>query len=313
MRIDSSGNVGIGITSGLEKFTVVNASSGIVGRFTNNTNQTLDLGVISGSGAAGGVYYNSANSGYHAFQVGGTERLRIDSSGNVLVGKTTADNTTAGTTIYGAVAKGAASFVRDAGNTLVLNRLTSDGEILAFRKDGTTVGSIGAYDGRPYLASSTVGIRISNALFPSNTSGVITDGAMNIGSSSGRFKDLYLSGNAYIDSSVQYGAGANAGTLQNLNVSIGTSATLAIDMGDVVTSDKGAGFYMVTIVRTAGSFGRHFVGIFGVNGNSVSLYETLRVSGITVTVSGTQILGADNNSTTSYDVNAIPLAVDATA
>ena len=55
MAFDGDGKVGIGITSLSEKFTVVNSSSGIVGRFTNNTNQTLDLGVISGSGVAGGV------------------------------------------------------------------------------------------------------------------------------------------------------------------------------------------------------------------------------------------------------------------
>lgn len=83
--IDGNGNTGIGISNGLEKFTVANTSSGIVGRFTNNTNQTLDLGVISGSGAAGGVYYNNANSGYHAFQVGGTERMRISGS-NIGIG-----------------------------------------------------------------------------------------------------------------------------------------------------------------------------------------------------------------------------------
>jgi len=105
-------------------------------------------------------------------------------------------------------------------------------------------------------------------------------------------------------------AGSNIGTLQNLHVSIGTSATLAIDMGDAVTSDKGAGMYMVTIVRTNGSYGRNFVGIFGVNSSSVILYETLRINGITVTVSGTQILGADNSSGTTYDVNAMPLVVD---
>jgi hypothetical protein len=60
-----------------------------------------------------------------------------------LVGKTSANNTTVGTTIYGGSGtKGAASFVRDGANTLVLNRLNSDGEILAFRKDSTTVGSV---------------------------------------------------------------------------------------------------------------------------------------------------------------------------
>ena len=86
MTVTSSGAVGIGLSNPTEKLTVVNSSSGIVGRFTNNVNQTLDLGVVSGSGAAGGVYYNSANSGYHAFQTGGTERMRIDSSGNMGIG-----------------------------------------------------------------------------------------------------------------------------------------------------------------------------------------------------------------------------------
>jgi hypothetical protein len=90
MTFDQSGNVAIGgMINPTERFTVVNSSSGIVGRFTNNTNQTLDLGVISGSGAAGGVYYNSANSGYHAFQAGGSERARIASAGEIQIGGTT--------------------------------------------------------------------------------------------------------------------------------------------------------------------------------------------------------------------------------
>jgi len=87
IRIDASQNVGIGISNATEKFTVVNSSSGIVGRFTNNTNQTLDLGVVSGSGAAGGVFFNNANSGYLAFQSGGTEAMRI-ASGNVGISST---------------------------------------------------------------------------------------------------------------------------------------------------------------------------------------------------------------------------------
>ena len=91
MRITSGGAVGIGITNPTEKFTVVNSSSGIVARFTNNTNQTLDLGVISGSGSAGGVYYNSANSGYHRFQVGTESKLVISANGNVGIGTTSPD------------------------------------------------------------------------------------------------------------------------------------------------------------------------------------------------------------------------------
>jgi len=86
LRIDSDGNVGIGISSSLQKFTVANTSSGIVGRFTNNTNQTLDLGVVSGSGSAGAVYYDSANSGTHDFRVGGTRMIRLMSTGELAVG-----------------------------------------------------------------------------------------------------------------------------------------------------------------------------------------------------------------------------------
>ena len=88
VTIDSSENVGVGITSSLEKFTVANTSSGIVGRLPITLNQTLDLGVVSGSGSAGGVYYDNANSGYHDFRVGGNSKIRLDASGNVLVATT---------------------------------------------------------------------------------------------------------------------------------------------------------------------------------------------------------------------------------
>jgi hypothetical protein len=144
ITIDSSENVGIGITSGLEKFTVANTSSGIVGRFTNNTNQTLDLGVISGSGAAGGVYYNSANSGYHAFQTGGTERMRIDSSGNLLVGATVASTLTK-FQVSGTSSKFAGAFVNtatSAGYGLAISSGT--GEAVYFYHGGTIGAPVGS-------------------------------------------------------------------------------------------------------------------------------------------------------------------------
>ena len=88
VTIDSSENVGVGITSSLEKFTVANTSSGIIGRFTNNVNQTLDLGITSGSGSAGGAYLNNANSGYIAFQSGSSERMRMTAAGDFGIGVT---------------------------------------------------------------------------------------------------------------------------------------------------------------------------------------------------------------------------------
>ena len=122
----------------------------------------------------------------------------------MLVGKTSANNTTAGVTLYGSVAPGAASFVREAGNTLVLNRLTSDGEILAFRKDGTTVGSIGvALSDNLYFSGVDAGIGCgTGSIYPASTTGQASDNDTDLGTSSTRFKNLHLSGTAYVGTSV---------------------------------------------------------------------------------------------------------------
>jgi len=131
-------------------------------------------------------------------------RMTVDGSGNLLVGKLGADNTTAGTTIYGGIAPGAASFVRDAGNTLVLNRLTNDGEIVAFRKDGTTVGSISTFDGEASFGRNNTGIMpVGSGSFPrviptDHNSNVISDGAIDLGYNNARWKDLYLSGGVHL-------------------------------------------------------------------------------------------------------------------
>ena len=72
-----------------------------------------------------------------------TERMRIDASGNLLVGKTAPTISTTGVAV---TPFHTVRFVqRQSGNwSLLLNRDHYDGDILRqFRKDGTTVGSIG--------------------------------------------------------------------------------------------------------------------------------------------------------------------------
>ena len=121
--------------------------------------------------------------------------MTIDSSGNLLVGKAAIDNTTAGHRLDGS---GFMSHVRD-GNTVALyNRLTSDGEIINIRKDGTTIGSIGAFGGSLMVGGGDVGIGFyqgADALVPANNVTATRDAAIDLGMSSARFKDLYLSGN----------------------------------------------------------------------------------------------------------------------
>jgi hypothetical protein len=92
MRIDASGNVGIGTTSPTGKLSVVSATNGEVFRTqkSGGTNLTLlrinmddsaNTGNIEVTGAAG----NPALT----FSTVGSERARIDASGNLLVGTTT--------------------------------------------------------------------------------------------------------------------------------------------------------------------------------------------------------------------------------
>ena len=78
-----------------------------------------------------------------AIKTADSERVRVDASGNVLVGKTdTSINT------QGVLFNPNFSHMSSTSDTpLALNRKTSDGDILNLRKDGTTVGNIGNGDG----------------------------------------------------------------------------------------------------------------------------------------------------------------------
>ena len=68
-----------------------------------------------------------------------TERMRIDSSGNLMVAKTSVASSSVG---FEARANGFNAFTRDGGQPLEIRRLSSDGVLIDLRKDGSTVGSI---------------------------------------------------------------------------------------------------------------------------------------------------------------------------
>jgi hypothetical protein len=82
----------------------------------------------------------------------------------------------------------------------VFNRLGTDGIIVQLKKDGTTVGSIGTYTSLPYIGKSDVTLLFDPSgphMIPRGTNGGARDAAINLGASTNRFKDLYLSGGVY--------------------------------------------------------------------------------------------------------------------
>jgi len=92
----------------------------------------------------------------------------------------------------------------DSNTNMLLNRDTTDGKLIEFRKDGTEVGSIGVDQGtRLYFTNSTGGglfLSSGAALEPMNN-GSRADNTVAIGGATYRFKDLYLGGTVTNDGS----------------------------------------------------------------------------------------------------------------
>jgi hypothetical protein len=91
--------------------------------------------------------------------------------------------------------------------SITIDRKSTDGTIAEFRKDGTTVGSIGTFANDVYMGQDDTGIRYGyagiNTLIPFDVNSVGTtdgssDGVTDLGHSARRFKDLHLSGGVYL-------------------------------------------------------------------------------------------------------------------
>jgi hypothetical protein len=141
LRVTSTGKVGIGTTSPDRKLHLneaASSTSNFIHLTTADTGTTGSNGFLVGIGSDGAAELFNYEAQPISFATSGTERMRIDSSGNVLVGTTSAYGTT-GTTINAA---GLVYSSADGDRAGQFDRTTSDGELVRFSKAGTTVGSI---------------------------------------------------------------------------------------------------------------------------------------------------------------------------
>ena len=223
ITIDSSENVGIGTSSPQALNHISSGYSAPTGGIDSNifslisnsasTGSYAGLGLLAGNAAASFIHFGDTddmNSGtldyFHSdnsmrFSTNGGERMRIDSSGNLLVGKTSNTISAAGAKL----GTGGSNFTRDNSEVVYVNRTTSDGSLITLAKDGSTVGSIGNSGANIiYYAGAGSGVKILNpssgfdGLMPCSTTGADRDASMDLGSANTRFKDLYLSGGAYL-------------------------------------------------------------------------------------------------------------------
>jgi hypothetical protein len=157
MRLDASGNLGLGVTpsawntAGGAALQVKNAS------LISYANADLELSFNSyyDGGAAykyiangfatrydqsvGTHIWYKAPSGTAGNAITFTQAMTLDASGNLLVGKTAVDFGVAG---VAAQPSGVVGITRSGGVPLIINRLASDGDLVNFQQDGTLEGSI---------------------------------------------------------------------------------------------------------------------------------------------------------------------------
>jgi len=226
MRIDASGQVGIGTDSPVARLTSLNTGSLTTdsndgdhtgfGLFLGNdsiSTNTVNTAIGFGNTTSGRKYaaigmqtYGDTDQNGLNFYVqetaGGSsaqlsEAMRLTYQGNLLVGKTSADDFSSA----GAQIEAGGQFTNSVASapSLRLNRGGNDGDIIELNKAGTPVGSIFNSGTTMGVGSLDTGVLLANnidAILPWNASTNAERGsAIDLGrATTGQFKDLYLSG-----------------------------------------------------------------------------------------------------------------------
>ena len=207
MRINASGKLTYG---GVSYGVAVDpdGSGGFGSGYNFETNAGSPRHLVTGP--VSGQYLSSGSSPFVAWYTGASagagtaapERIRIDSSGNLLVGTTAETNweTVAG---FRTRQSGSTTITRASAPALYVNRITNDGGLVEFRRGTAVVGSIRSISGDSIgIGNGDAGLRFvsgTNRIQPVDMdNGLNSDALTSLGDTNKRFKDLYLSSGVYL-------------------------------------------------------------------------------------------------------------------
>ena len=225
----TGGNVGIGVTPETDwdaRYTALQlntggaissyASGSTFGTAISTNQRTTANTFVAGNkyiASAAAALYLQDNSGQHIWYnaasgtadatISWNEAMRIDSSGNLLVGTTNANPTSSSVNDAGVELSdtGGVRSTVASNPAATFNRKTNDGDIVLFRKDGSTVGSIACNSDTSnaymIIGKGAVGLQFASdsdadsimPARPDNQS--LRDNAIDLGSANYRFDDIF--------------------------------------------------------------------------------------------------------------------------
>ena len=195
LRIASAGSVGINTTTMNAGLNIKQSADNAYQIKLEQHNTTDGYGLICDMTDGALAFSRYASSAY-------TERMRIDTSGQLIVGH---DGSGSPYFNEGIVLNpaGDSVFHRDGNSVVDFSRETSDGSIVRFVKDNSVVGSIQTKDSRLFISgsqgSTPAGIYFGGGgdILPASTTNAV-DNSISLGGTGHRWKDLYLSGGVFL-------------------------------------------------------------------------------------------------------------------
>jgi hypothetical protein len=170
MRITSGGLVGIGVVSPATIFHINGSSS--LNSAIYLQNQSTSIGVFGtesawlGTGTSNNLVISAYGTNSLLFGTAGSEKMRLDSSGNLLVGTTS--NSSVNSRLY----------VSGSNFMMSINGTNTSGEAVRFYSNGTTVGTI-SYNGSSTAYNTSSDKRLKTLIGVSTDTSVIDKTVVN--------------------------------------------------------------------------------------------------------------------------------------